>query len=256
MPDVKQVFISHIHEEAALGDVVKAIIEDVFASHRVRAFLSSDMRDIPAGRKWLTEITEQLDQARVIVSLISPTSLRRSWVNIELGAAWIKGLRVIPLCHSGQSFSSLPRPFGDFNGVGLDQNDAPQRLLTGIADGLGLPLPKRLALSEMLRELRGAADGIEIEEEQADESQAEGLPEEQVRILQALATAQNQGQSCIGLSALAGEADVKPAAFTHHIDQLNDLGYVHIDYLMHGDHEVRLVADGSKWLLDNGAMPD
>ena len=256
MPDLKQVFISHIHEEAALGDVVKGIIEDVFDSHGIRAFLSSDMRDLPAGRKWLTEITQQLDQARVIVSLISPTSLRRPWVNIELGAGWIKELRVIPLCHSGQSFDDLPRPFEDFTGVDLDRDDAAKRLLGGIADGLGLPHPKRIAFDELTRELRAAAGGIEIAEEPAGESQAEGLPEEQVRILQALATAQNQGQSNIRLSALADEADVKPAAFTHHIDRLNDLGYVHIDYLMHGEHEVRLVADGSKWLMDHDAMPD
>jgi hypothetical protein len=104
------VFISHIHEEAALGDKVKALIEDVFDRDGVRAFLSSDMRDLPAGRKWLTEISEQLEQCRVVVSLLSPTSLIRPWVNIELGAGWIKGLRVIPLCHSGLLVRALPQP--------------------------------------------------------------------------------------------------------------------------------------------------
>ncbi len=53
MPTEKlHVFISHIHEEAVLGRVVKAIIEDVFVSNGVHAFLSSDMHDVQAGTKW------------------------------------------------------------------------------------------------------------------------------------------------------------------------------------------------------------
>jgi hypothetical protein len=137
---VKHVFVSHVHEEAPLGRVVKTLIEEVFSRDGVHAFLSSDMHDLPAGRKWLDEVGEQLEQCQVVVSIPSAGSLARPWVNIELGAGWIKRLRVIPLCHSGLLVNTLPRPFGDFNGVGLDQNDAAQRLLSGVADGLGIQL--------------------------------------------------------------------------------------------------------------------
>jgi hypothetical protein len=256
----QRVFISHISEEAALGGVVKTIIEDVFARDGVRAFLSTDMRDIPAGRKWLTEITGQLDQSRVIVSLLSPTSLIRPWVNIELGAAWIKGLLIIPLCHSGMRVGDLPAPFRQFNGVGLDQDDAPERLLGGIADGLGLVQPKRLAFDAMLQELRHTSAGIKVIDVPARSGEV-SLPApdpapEQVRILQALAARANVGINHILLNRLAGESNVKPAAFTHHINELSERHFVHIDYLTHGDHEVRLVADGSKWLLENDLMPE
>jgi TIR domain len=250
----QSVFISHIHEEAALGTAVKAIIEDVFGSHGVRAFLSSDMGDLPPGRKWLDEIARQLDEARVIVSLISPTSLKRPWVNIELGAGWIKGLRVIPLCHSGQRVSELPRPFQDFGGIGLDQGDAPERLLAGIADTFGIAHPTRLAFAEMLKELRNVATGIKISVAEPAKTESDLHPD-QVKILQVLAQLADSEIRETLLANLPGQTGVRPAALTHHIDELSRRRFVYIDYSSIGDDTVRLQPDGAKWLLEHDQMP-
>ena len=152
-----KVFVSHVHEEGAVGSVVKTWTEDVFGSHDVKAFLSSDRGDLQAGEKWLEVISKELSEARVIVSVLSPRSIRRPWVNIELGAGWIKGLAVIPLCHSGLKFGSLSQPFGAFSGVGLDMADAAERLLGGIAKGLELRLPTRLSFDACGKELLAAA---------------------------------------------------------------------------------------------------
>jgi hypothetical protein len=257
MPTTRQsVFISHTHEEAALGDAVKAIIEDVFVRDGIHAFLSSDMSDLPPGRKWLDEITQQLDTASVIVSLISPASLKRPWVNIELGAGWIKGLRVIPLCHSGQRVGDLPRPFQDFTGIGLDQDDAPQRLLAGIADGFAIKHPLMLDFAGMLKRLRAAAAETKTTTVAAAPPEEDGLPPDQVKILRVLEQMADSGISAAPLDSLAGQAGVKPSAFTHHIAALEKRRFVHIDYFTHGEHEVRLMPDGAKWLLDRGQMPD
>jgi hypothetical protein len=260
--NANHVFISHIHQEAALGTVAKAIIEEVFSRDGVSAFLSSDMRDIPAGRKWLDEISEQLEQCRVVVSLLSPTSLTRPWVNIELGAGWIKGLRVIPLCHSGLLVGDLPRPFGDFNGVGLDQNDAAERLLLGVADGLRLAHPgKWLNFDGMLKSMRAAVPEIKVSK--ASNSPApsaalgrDDLEPEQVCILQVLARALNQGRKDVLLADLPSAANIKPAALTHHIAHLHKWQFVYVDRYASGDDEVRLLPNGSKWLMDRNAMPD
>jgi TIR domain-containing protein len=254
----QSVFISHIHEEAALGDAVKAIIEDVFGSHGVHAFLSSDMGDLPPGRRWLDEITRQLDEARVIVSLISPVSLTRPWVNIELGAGWIKGLRVIPLCHSGQRVSDLPRPFQDFTGIGLDQDDVPKRLLAGIADGFDIAHPTRLAFVDMLKELRHVA--AEIKAPPAPPAPPRRhepeLHPDQLKILLVVAEMADSGAPELPLTDLPVMAGVKPSAFTHHIDALKDRRFVYIDYYASGEHTVRLLPAGSKWLLDHDQIPD
>jgi hypothetical protein len=43
-----KIFVSHIHEEAALASVIKEGLEDAFAG-RVAVFVSSDKRDNPGG---------------------------------------------------------------------------------------------------------------------------------------------------------------------------------------------------------------
>jgi hypothetical protein len=251
------IFISHIHEEAEIGVAVKSIVEDVFSRDGVRAFLSSDSLDIPAGRKWLDEIASQLDKARVVVSLLSPTSIRRPWVNIELGAAWIKGIRVIPFCHSGLSVNELPRPFGDFNAVGFDDDNAVERLLGGIADGFGLTHPKRLAFDKMRAEIEATFRNVRPAAEAAEqEVTAENLLPAERRILITLARHQNRGDDVMEWRDLAAESEVPLARFTHHITRLSDLGFAHIGYFTTGDREVRLTSDGSGWLIEHGAMPD
>jgi hypothetical protein len=52
MTTKKGIFISHIHEEAKLGAVVKEWVGDAFRGSGINAFLSSDKGDLPAGRKW------------------------------------------------------------------------------------------------------------------------------------------------------------------------------------------------------------
>src|SRR2546423_14585668 len=94
-----RVFISHIHEEAALGAVVSSCIKDAFHASSVTTFLSGDAQDLPAGRKWIEVIEQELDQAAVVVALLSPGSLRRPWGNIERGAAWLRHGPVIRIGH-------------------------------------------------------------------------------------------------------------------------------------------------------------
>lgn len=256
MPNSRRVFISHIHEESALGGAVKAVIEDVFRGHGVTAFLSSDQDDLPAGRKWMDVISAALDEAQVVVSLLSPHALGRPWVNIELGAGWIKGRHIIPLCHSGLALSSLPRPFGDFNGVSLDQDGAADRLLSGVADGLRLERPRRLAFAEILNELRAAA-GRSPRPAAAPVTTAANpdLPPEQVRILQTLARAHDRGIEDVQLRQLADEAGIKPSAFTYHLDSLVELDYVYVGYYTRGEPDARLRPAGAEWLLKTNQMP-
>ena len=246
-----RVFISHIHEEAALGAVVSSCIKDSFQARSVTTFLSSDAQDLPAGRKWIEVIEQELDQAAVVVALLSPASLRRPWVNIELGAAWIKHRHIIPLCHSDLRVGDLPRPFGDFHGVGLDQDDAAERLIGGVADGLGLEHPRRLAFKEMAAELKAAAAGIKIVEAPAPDARAEpDLPAEQVRILRYLAQLADQGIDKAPLSNLAAGTQVGLAAMKYHLAELEKRHFVYVGHHPRPrESDVRISPGGVGWLL-------
>ena len=71
-----------------------------------------------------------------------------------------------------------------------------------------------------------------------------------------IAATENAGVGDIMLADLPTATHIKPAAFKYYIDRLSVLGFVHVDYLMHGRHEVRLMAAGAKWLIDRRAMPN
>jgi hypothetical protein len=112
----------------------------------------------------------------------------------------------------------------------------------------------------MLKGLRAAAESsADLPATPADARGVLGpddLEPEEVEILRVIAATENAGVGDIMLADLPAATHIKPAAFKHYIDRLSDLGFVHVDYLMHGRHEVRLMAAGAKWLIDHRAMPN
>lgn len=153
----KRIFISHIHEEAEIGAVLKKWIEDAFVGE-VEAFVSSDPRDLPGGRQWLSEIETKLRDPGncLLVSVLSPASIGRPWISLEFGGAWIRGTPIFPFCHSGQTNSSLPRPLGDFQGASIEQKNVGELIINAIACAADLPFPAKLNLDAMRAELDAA----------------------------------------------------------------------------------------------------
>lgn len=257
MTTKKGIFISHIHEEAKLGAVVKDWATDAFPGGAATAFLSSDDQDLPAGRKWLDVIEKQVGDAGVMISLLSPASIIRPWVNIELGAAWINHVPVIPLCHSGLTVAQLPRPFGDFNAIVLDHDNAAKRLIGGIADALGLAHSKKLHFENCLKEMRAAATKSElVQVVAASATPASDRPAEQIAILQMLAAFGNRtGDEYVGAREAPGMCQLKPMVFKHHAEQLLE------DDLITGgfwgdDMHYQISGDGAGWLIEHGLMPE
>ncbi len=111
-------FVSHISEEAPIAATLKQWIEDALLG-QCEVFVSSDAATLPAGVKWLDEINKALRSANVLLVLCSSASLPRPWVNFETGCAWAKGIPIIPLCHSGATKNTLPRPISEFQAIDL-----------------------------------------------------------------------------------------------------------------------------------------
>lgn len=116
-----EVFISLSRNEQRLGEVIQRWVKRTFAKHQITAFLFCDPKDGNEHAEWLANLRRALNDAELVISLISPTSRTRPWINIELGAAWIKDLRVVSICHSGQSYRELHAPLAQF--VALDTAD-------------------------------------------------------------------------------------------------------------------------------------
>ena len=81
----KLIFLSHIHEESSLALLVKQALENEFSGF-VDVFVSSDGTSIPAGANFLKRIEDGLVSCIGAIYLISPNSVKRNWINFELGA--------------------------------------------------------------------------------------------------------------------------------------------------------------------------
>jgi len=120
------IFLSHIHEERELAIIIQEAIEEEFSGF-VTVFVSSDGKTIPAGSNFLKRIEKGLVDCVAAIYLISPKSVKRNWINFELGAVWIRNhvnelnagpeIPVIPICHSGIQPSALPMPLTNLNSI-------------------------------------------------------------------------------------------------------------------------------------------
>src|SRR5690349_21707077 len=113
------VFLSHISEEASEARALKKQLESALPGLEV--FVSTT--DIHLGHSWLMEVHKALERSKVSLALCSPNSVRRPWVNFEMGCGWAKGIPVIPVCYKGMRPSQLPDPLGTFQT--LELRDAP-----------------------------------------------------------------------------------------------------------------------------------
>ncbi|MGD9824591.1 hypothetical protein [Desulfobacter sp.] len=143
MTDKKIVFLSHIFEERELAIHFKSLIEDSFLD-LIDVFVSSDDRSIGLGRKWLNnDITHALNGCTVELVLCSPVSVKRPWINFEAGAAgWIRGIPVVPLCHSGMEPGKLPVPLNLLQAGKLTETFSLKFVFPVLANALGSRTPR------------------------------------------------------------------------------------------------------------------
>lgn len=150
----QSIFISHISDETEIAQWLKAALTRDFLG-ALDIFVSSDRLTIEAGRRWLDEVDQALKKADVQILLCSRESVGRPWVNFEAGAVWLRGIPVVPVCHSGMKVDDLPAPLSMLEGIELTNANGLAKLYDVVAATLGLraPTPDFAALTAQAREL-------------------------------------------------------------------------------------------------------
>lgn len=134
------VFISHITEEKELADKFKRLIETNFLG-MIEVFVSSDEHSVAAGSRWLDNISDSLRNCSVELILCSPKSIKRPWINFEAGAGWVRGIPVIPLCHSGMKPSALPIPLNLLQAATISEISSLKLIFPVLAQSIGAKTP-------------------------------------------------------------------------------------------------------------------
>jgi hypothetical protein len=149
----RRLFVSHISEEGEIAALLKETMEEDFL-HLVEFFTSTDIGSISAGEDWMSAVERAMNEAAAVIVLCSKASVQRPWVQFELGAAWMKGVPIIPVCHSGMEPDDLEMPLSRLQAVELGTEHGLQRLYEGVAKVLQLSqAPQLKDLPECLRRI-------------------------------------------------------------------------------------------------------
>lgn len=143
------VFMSFIHEEEYDVVQIRLFIQEVL-QYRVETFMSSDQSVIYAGEDWMARIFDELKSATVLLSMLSPRSITRPWINFEAGAAWMNEKKVIPVCFRNLTIGQLPKPYSSLQAVDISMYDGAYYLVNSIAHYLELPDPEKPIFHEYL----------------------------------------------------------------------------------------------------------
>ncbi|MGC1687375.1 MAG: toll/interleukin-1 receptor domain-containing protein [Candidatus Acidiferrales bacterium] len=134
------IFISYIHEEKTVAVCVQRFLRAILGSS-AEPFMSADTWQVYAGERWLDRIVEELKNAKVVLLMLSPESVKRPWVNFEAGAAWVRDIIIIPVCFGGLKKGELPKPYSSLQAVDLMDEDDRYYLANSVAHHLKmLPL--------------------------------------------------------------------------------------------------------------------
>jgi hypothetical protein len=134
------VFVSHLHVESKFADVLREHLDRDFIG-LLKLFISTDSTSIPVGTQWFDVLMGGLRSARLQFILCSPESIKRSWIHYEAGATRVRGIEVVPLCHSGMNPEHLPVPLGMSQGLCLNDPSGLRMLYEKISTMLGSNVP-------------------------------------------------------------------------------------------------------------------
>jgi hypothetical protein len=229
---MKSIFISHITEEAPLASVLKMWLESTFPES-CKVFVSSDPSDLPPGTKWLDHIDCALRDAEILLVLCSRTSLPRPWINFETGCAWMKKISIIPICHSGITVNTLPRPLSEFQALNLESSNFVNQLIEGVGRQLGLTKYPKIDTNAMTRALVGAQQAAQravslvggIEGKVRSEI---SLGETAMDVLKVVVVTSGDG---IFVSELRKQVNIPDAKLTYYLEKLADAGFIVGDWV-------------------------
>jgi len=154
------VFISHSSKDAdlalALIDLLKAGL--ALTADQIRCS-SVDGYRLPVGVNTEGKLREEVNAAKVVVGLITPSSLSSYYVMFELGARWGANLFLAPLL-AGVKASQLSGPLSLLNALSASSDAQLHQLLGDIANHLGLSLQPAASYIRNVTAVKTLAEAI------------------------------------------------------------------------------------------------
>lgn len=116
-----RIFLSHSTEEAGIATHFKTWLQQK-CSAQLSCFQSSDATSIAVGERWFDRICTEIQSSDLLLTLLSPNSIRNRWINIETGMAIAANRRIAPLLVLGLQVNEVPDPWQPMQLVDLKRN--------------------------------------------------------------------------------------------------------------------------------------
>ncbi len=207
-------FVSHTEEDARLAAVIKKWVEASFL-RLFEVFVSSVPGDITAGNQWFQSLEAELNDSKVVLVICSPASVHRLWINFEAGAGWIKGIPVIPICHSGMTKRDLPIPLVFFQALDADDENFVSVLMSALATHFGHETPP--ISQEMVSEIRETLSQLHQQKHDTSEVENDGIIDVMASLEDHIA---GLGHTLSELGVFANDLTAEMLAFQEEADSL------------------------------------
>lgn len=137
-PSTIMVFVSHSSRDEALAKTLIDLLQPALGLSATQIRCSSvDGYRLPVGVNTESKLHEEVNASKVVVGLITPSSLASHFVMFELGARWGGKLFMAPLL-VGVAPSELKGPLGLLNVLSADTESKLIQLVEDIARQLGM----------------------------------------------------------------------------------------------------------------------
>jgi hypothetical protein len=227
------IFLSHISEHRDLGIFFKREIQNAF-KHQVEVFVSSDIKDIAGGEEWKKAIKEALRNTRLFIVVLNEASLKRHWINLEIGCAWILDRPILALCFGAVKKGSLPKPYDDFKALEFPTSAFHEELMSTLEKQLGEPFRAVRYPEQFAEQLAAFLPVISLVQETEATVPKPDLSDEELKIL--LIVADRKGVTASTVASVSGLRRPKCEAI---LAKLKHQGMV--------AHAFHVVGDGAAW---------
>jgi len=113
-------FISYYSDEEADAEDITNHLLTTFHKYNLEVFMASRWDSLAPGDNWENKIINAVNEANLLIVLVSFDALTRPWINFEIGVAWAKSTPILLLCHKGMDPNALPRPYGGLQSINLN----------------------------------------------------------------------------------------------------------------------------------------
>jgi Mn-dependent DtxR family transcriptional regulator len=160
-----RIFISRINEHKEISKKLKEFLISIFGE-KVEVFDADDPDSIPFSEDWFESIKMGIKNCDLMISLCSPESVKRPWINFEAGGAVMDYKKIGPICFAGQTAGNLPSPLNYIRSQAIDTTDFEKfkknfdSLIQDIAHHIGIESPTANVLdTEFFKLLSNSRDG-------------------------------------------------------------------------------------------------